>query len=562
MTREVIDEIVLPALLQVLQGERSDDMISAALVAVARIGAGDSGRHRAGILAGIRMHLSAPSQELSETAVLALGIYGDDGGLAMLMDVLGATKKGAALLGRGSVPTRTRAFAAFALGAMADDVGAADAAAVETQQRIALALLHCLEGRNTRPDVPTAAVLALGLSKLPERLQLPPKELLRLPFVESVMSREALVRELLVRARATIQRGANASIQERSFRYVAIARLAAASGAKLRGEVLEHLIKYVDLAKSQSIERSAAVVALGEIANAGTGKQDRRAVKALMDAVRSGQPIERRFASIALAKVTSRPGSDDDPLRSARDGRSSLEKMLARGGASERPWGALALGVQGYGLAKARHASSTVASSAVAESLRRNGNAANIEAYGLGLALMYAAPEVSQPSQGHRRTTLAAFQRTKDPDARGHLALSLGMLGVQEARSDLRAALSNAKFQPMLLWSAAVGLGLLQDDEITPVLVEYLKTARAHSSRAAIAAALGAVGDARAARPLVDLALDSARPDGTRAFAVVGLGILCEERTLPWRNPKVLAAPYAARTSTLKGDSLGLLDLF
>ena len=61
---------------------------------------------------------------------------------------------------------------------------------------------------------------------------------------------------------------------------------------------------------------------------------------------------------------------------------------------------------------------------------------------------------------------------------------------------------------------------------------------------------------------LVELATDLERPAGTRAFAIVGLGALCEERSLPWRSPLVQSVPYVTRTVALSGDSLGLIDLF
>lgn len=94
-----------------------------------------------------------------------------------------------------------------------------------------------------------------------------------------------------------------------------------------------------------------------------------------------------------------------------------------------------------------------------------------------------------------------------------------------------------------------------------PILVEVLSTSRSHSSRAAAAIALGTVGDGRVTRPLVGLATDETRPDVTRAFAIVGLGVLCEERELPWRNPLAQSVPYTALTATLVGNTRGLFDI-
>lgn len=555
VSRKMIDEVVLPALITLLQGERSDDMISSALIASARIGAGKTGRHRAGILAGIRMHLGAPSQELSETAVLSLGVLGDPLSLDILLAILDDTPAGASYLGRGTVPERSQAFAAFGLGAMAFDSGD-----VATRQRIALALVDVLSERHARPDLPVAAMMALGHCELPERLTLPPRDLLDSEHVDVVVSQSALVRWLLDRANMTIQDGLVASVEERSFHYVALARLGGAADEGLRDEVIECLISKANDPKEQSIERSAAYMALGQIVRAGDGKRHQGAIRELVKALRSGQPMERRFAAIALAQASSRPGLGDDPLQGAHDGRRGLEGLLMRGGATERPWAAIALGVQADGLAAAGMGRSGAAASGLAETLRKSRNATEKGAFALGLALACADVDDKVRAR-HGRTMHKAFQRASAPDARGHLAVALGLLNEQEARADLREVLQTSTFQPLLLWSTAVGLGLLGDDEVAPLLVDILSTSRSHSSRAAAAIALGTVGDGRAAQPLVELATDVSRPDTTRAFAIVGLGVLCEERLLPWRNPMAQSVPYTALTATLIGKARGLFDI-
>ncbi len=552
--RVLIDDVVIPALLEVLQGERSDNLISSALIAAGRIGAGESGRHRAGLLAGMRMHLRAPSQELSETAVLSLGLLGDPSSLDLLLPILEGGDQGAALLGRGQVPTRTRAFVAFGLAAMA-----ADHDDVALHQRIAHALVACLHESHSRPDVPVAVMLALGHCHLPAKLTLPPRDLLGSDFIDPVMSRGALVRWLMAQSDLVLQDGAASSSEERAFRFVALARLADGVEGSLRSEVLQMLIQSASESRHSTSERSAALMALGTMAHAGEGRWDREALKVLGRALKSGQPMERRFGAVALGQASARPGAGDDGFAGAKEARQALEALLMRGSATERPWGALALGVQSTALAAAGGPDPSAASSGLAELLRKERAADQVGAYALGVALASADLPVKARDR-YARSAHETFQKLADPQAKGFVAVALGLLGHHESRDDLLEALHGAKFQPQLLWSSAVGLGLMGED-VTPLMLEVLKTSRTHSSRAAAATALGTVGDQRAARPLVELALDLSRPDSTRAFAIVGLGVLCEDRDLPWRNPIVRAVPYMAPTGTLVGDARGLLDI-
>ena len=154
-----------------------------------------------------------------------------------------------------------------------------------------------------------------------------------------------------------------------------------------------------------------------------------------------------------------------------------------------------------------------------------------------------------------------ALKRFNDPGARGDIALAIGLLGYEPARDDLRKIAASATFQPGLLWSASVGLGLIGDEAVTPRLVEALRSAGSSSSRAAAASALGQVGDRRAIAPLLGLLADEGQPAAARAFAVVGLGVVCDEHALPWRVPIAESLPYFASTSTLSGNSNGLLDI-
>jgi hypothetical protein len=553
--RALIDRRVIPGLLEILSTERSDDLLSAALIAAGRIDAGETGVHAEALANALREHLKAPSQELSETAILSLGLLGDRGGFDALHSLLDATDEGAKLVGRGKVPTRSRAFAAFALGAMATDQ---DGVALE--QSIALALVQALEEPHTRPDVPVAAAMALGLCDLPLRVTLPPRELLGHDAAEHVVSQNALARWLLSRSEQTVQSGRRASTQEEAFLAVALARQAAGASPELRRAAIEQLSNLVEDARKPSIVRAAGAAALGEIARSEGSEQDDHATAKLIQLTKTGQPMERRFAMIAIARATARPGTGETPTRLGSTGRKALSLLSTRGGATERPWAALALGVHSHALGKAEPDARTTVSSGLADLFRKQTNASVIGAYGTGLALSAReAPDAARERYG--KAVFEAYEETNDPTAKGHLAVALGLLNYGPAAADLEQRLSRTRFQHELLWSLAVGLGLMEGQDATPTLLASLKNAQTHWSRAAAAAALGTVGDRRAAVPLLSLGMDRSQPASTRAFAIVGLGILCEERELPWRNPMARAVPYTALTATLLGDARGLFDI-
>lgn len=99
------------------------------------------------------------------------------------------------------------------------------------------------------------------------------------------------------------------------------------------------------------------------------------------------------------------------------------------------------------------------------------------------------------------------------------------------------------------------------EPEAKGYLAIALVAAKSHGSRAAIAVSLGSIGDRRAVRPLLDLVADEALPTTTRSMAIVGIGVLCEERSLPWRNPMAHALPYSAMTATLGGQGHAVFDI-
>ena len=117
--------------------------------------------------------------------------------------------------------------------------------------------------------------------------------------------------------------------------------------------------------------------------------------------------------------------------------------------------------------------------------------------------------------------------------------------------------MTDSKYRPELLKQAAVALGLLGDKEVVPILAKMLTRADSLASQAAIAAALGFIGDARSIDPLVEMLENDALTATARGFAAAALGIVGDEGMLPWNAGISEDLNYRAAPTTLNANSLG-----
>ncbi len=554
-TDEDVERWVFPVMLQVLASEQDPDMITAALVAASRMGSRIGPVGRDALHGAIRRHLRSRNQEISETATLALGILADDGAVEPLLAILAGDRDGAALVGRGGVSARTRAFAAFALG-----LAARHHPAPHERQRIAAALLEALDDDHAHDEVPTAAIIALGLCPVPHDLTVPAEELRTSRIVDGVVSRAGQIAWIQRWSLGEGSRGISGSRHSLSHAQVALARLSRGANEATRAGVVQHLVDVSKSRKEPLAVRAGALIALGEVVRCGSGASDAAARDVLLEAMRRGQPLERRLASIALARAASRPGGGEVPLAGVESARKALVQQLLRGRSGEDTWASLALGLQALRLGRLRQGGADSVGAPLLDRLRRERSAGDVGAFAVGVALTYA----NSDAKARKRAATGVgfvFERSRDPGARGHLAIALGVLGDEDSREELRKVLRSSRFQPELHWSVAVALGLLGDSRVTGSLVDTLQRAKSGMARAAAASALGTVGDRSSLGPLVELVTDEQENDPARAFGIVGLGILCDDDPLPWRSPVAEALPFFAVTETLTGSANGLLDI-
>ncbi|HKB15428.1 MAG TPA: HEAT repeat domain-containing protein, partial [Planctomycetota bacterium] len=150
-----------------------------------------------------------------------------------------------------------------------------------------------------------------------------------------------------------------------------------------------------------------------------------------------------------------------------------------------------------------------------------------------------------------------------DDESRGYFGLGLGLLGDPQAREILLQEVRNARRRPLLLQQAAIGLGLLSNPNAVPVLVEQLKAEETLYAQAAVATALGYVGDQRSLRPLIEMARDESLAGTSRGLAIAALGRVADKEPLPWNSKISSMANYRALTMTLIGTNggTGLLDI-
>ncbi len=532
---------VVPALLRVLEVERNPDIVTAALLAVAKIGPRldrDLARRAS---QQIQDRLSDANQEVAETAALALGILALPDDLPLLADLMADGPLARERRGRDSVPTRSRAFAAYALGVSGSRHENPD---------LRRWIVHHLARGIEQPvgasrDVHVACLIAMGLVPLPNAGAALAGDG-PAPAASSLEAQVDFLAEWYADAR-------NEALV-RAYAPVSLARLAGGVDDERREAVVRLLSKPLESGSPEPAPvRQAAISALGLVADGGGGAHDQRARALLKLAGTEGDRLGRRLAWIALARASARPGRGGaDALGESR---AHLVGLLSRGSTPERPWLSLALGVGERAAIESGQPRSRGVQTALEAALRQHTSPAEAGAHTLALALAGAdsAPVL----------LLERLAELRDDDARAHCAVALGIARVGQAVDPLREIVLGSRYKPRLLRETAIGLGLLGDQSLTPVLVDMLRSARGQSALASTATALGWVGDQRAVAPLLAIAGDTGIDAGARAFAIVALGLLGDPAPLPWNTAIALDTGWWLPPATLyePATSTGVLDL-
>lgn len=533
---------IAPALIRVLREERNPDIATAALLALAKCGTRLEPETRSAASDSIRARLSDANQEVAETAALALGVLASPADLSLLGELVADGASARAACGRDSaISLRTRAFAAFALGLVAERVDNED-----YRRWIAHQLIGVLGTPATATrDIPVAALMSLGLVSLDANADPRGGDGERAPTSSALALYEWV---------ADWYENPRGDPQVRAYAPVAMAHLANRAGGSSRADCVQRLARGLEIGSTESVVvKQSCVLGLGLVADGDGDAHDVRARALLKTVSNGGDRLARRFAWISIARVGARPG--DEGRDALSDSRAFLIGQLARGSTPERPWLCLALGVG----ERAALDAGAQPSSAIQDPIRKeisahtSPNEASAQFLALALSQSPAAGAILMDRLGE----------LSDDEARGFAALALGIARTTAAIEPLRVLVLEAQYKPRLLREAAIGLGLLGDRSLTPQLVGMLSEARGLYALSSVATALGYIGDQRAVNPLLAIAGDSTRDASARAFAIVALGLLSDPAPMPWNTSFALDANWWLPPSTLfdPPTATGVLDL-
>jgi HEAT repeat protein len=560
----MIREKVVPALVKALKAEQSNDIISGALIALAKIGDAkdEGGDGKSQMAEHIKARLTDGSQEIQETAAVALGILANEQNIALLEALLfnDSTTLGAEKVSfNGAVPDRTRAFAGYGLGLIGYKAGD------EGKQRIVNSLIKMLDGEGktlNQRDIPVACLTSLGLTPLPLDASAAPVDISKKFVAPPTLTNR---QEQLLWLLSFFQDEQNPFLN-RAHAPIAMARLLTGvdPGYWLRTEIAAKLTETISKhGKAQNEIKQSCIVALGQIGDCDADKVDVAIRQGLMAAYEDlSDEQSRNFVLVALAQVSGRPGTGEgSPIaglevkRGETSPRGFLMERLLKGKSATKAWAGIALAVLERSLDDAKQQSSTESKGALQKALEDSKSPSEVGALAIAVGITrYPAA---------KETLRSKFEKMSEPESRGFAAIGLGLVDDREAIQLITEVLKNSKYQPELLKSAAIGLGLLGDKEIVPELIGMLETAAGLSSQAAISSALGFIGDSRSIDPLIKMLEDTQKTDRARGFAAVALGIVADKEDLPWNAKISVNTNYRANTTTLTSpeNGTGILDI-
>lgn len=549
-TEEDIRAKIVPALWRVLEKETDNDLVTGALVALAKIG--DDPKAPAGeplMAERIQVFLKSANQEIAETAAVSLGILANDSSVKLLTALLEDDERGRALVGGQEVAWRTRAFAAYGLGLIGFYTDNIDS------RRVILSVLReSLEGdaaKMATPDVAVACLTAMGLIRLDVELNC------------AVVSGSCLGPSHCRRGQLDWLRDFgkqnNLNYVIRSHVPTTLARLTKGTGQDplLKGQVSKDLLVWASTSsKVQRHLRASSIMAVGSLGSSSTKPIDQEIISALKRTVANSRLLEvRTLALVALGQVGARRNSagvvDAEVVADVRE---FLLKQFTDGRSTDRGWAALGLSLlEGLAIQADLQPSAKVAEE-VRNALKQATTPGLVGAYAVSLGVMqdHEAAEV----------ILEKLDKLSDDRSRGYLCVGLGLMNAREGIEPMRKILKDSRYRPLLMREAAISLGLLGDKNVVTDLVEELQRSNSLSAQSSIAAALGSIGDARSVAPLLAMLEDPDLNVRARAFAAVALGIVADKEPLPWNSKIAVGANYLAGTPTLTdGQGAGILDI-
>lgn len=513
---------VVPALGRVLEKERNRDIVTACLVALAKIGRDGPGVDLEAVL---EARIPRDDQEVRETAVLALGIAGRKKALPTLGALLRDDAEGRRLEQRAEVKDRTRAFAAYGLGLLA-----ARAQSTRFKRMVHDELLRVLQDPEVDDrDLSVAALSSLGILGL-----------------EGSGAQKRLLWQTVDELTAYFEedRGRGHEIVQ-AHAPIAIGRLLGRGSSDLHQKCKSRFAAALSARRGRSnpVLRSCAI-ALGMLVEpVEDSARDERFSRALQRYYERGRDQNARyFALISLGRIGG--ASNREFL---------VRSYLDSNKGTERPWAALALGVLSFDRGSAGEPDETVASMLL-EDLRsaRDNSLRGALAIALGLT-------------GHSASSPAVMRMLLDNEneqySAGYLCLSVALLGDRSSASVLGRILARSERRPFLLRQCAVALGQLGDRNASLQLIDMMQRSGSVAVLSALAIAVGRIGDRRSIEPLIAMLEDKEMTKLGRGFVAAALGGIGDKEELPFNAPLTVDCNYTSSVDTLTNGITGILDI-
>jgi HEAT repeat protein len=535
-----IRQRIVPALLEALQKERANDIVTGAMVALAKIGDAKNDTGESEFEPIIAKFLSDGSQEIHETAAIALGILANDASVKTLESLLKDNAQGRAKVGNHEVDYRTRSFAAYGLGLIG-----ARTSSNAVRADIAGILIDALgKTESSQRDIKVGALIALGLVPVDVGAHEAPDA--KAPHASS---RQAEIKFIL----RFFQDPTNNFII-RAHAPTAVAKLLNGAPPDLRDASARVFLEAIgDHSKEPAEVEQSCVLALGQIGTCEADKLDREIRDALKRIGESGRDAQaKNFAMIALAPIGGRFGSGEGIEAGIADTRNYLLMSMTKGKSPVRPWAGLAVGVMERAILDANQFGQTPNSTAketLRTALKACADPEQLGAYAIACGIAM---------DGEAKDILVDKLKTVGSDqAKGYMTVALGLMDARESIQPIKDIVRESKYKPELMRQAAIGLGLLGDKELVLELVKMLNEAKGLAAQSSIASAVGFIGDARSIYPLLEMLKHEQFTASARGFAAVALGIVADKEMYPWYAKISVNINYRANTATLMDSTQG-----
>lgn len=475
-TEKEIVEKVVPELLKVVANKDiHPDIRGGALIALARCGGGMAHVKQ---LFEVAKHNSGEDKLVQESAIIALGIMQLKN--AEIRDFL------IGLVDNMDVAFRARCFAALALGLLQDN-----------SPETFAALERCLDGRESTPDVPVCALLAIGLigdaKKVPDLLN----------WLETGGYGKNKFADL-----------------EKSYIVTALGKIGSVDALK----AIEGTLR-----KRDTLVRRSSMIALGQIVPQATAEQQLEYVKKIAALIKAEDDTTAlNFGIISLGRIG---GQDDASENVRKEALRILLDQFQNGKTPQKPYAALALGIVAF-QSKAEAPKPAEIKYQIIDVIRRDlaelkGDKTALGANAVALGL------VGEKDADTVKLLVSILQdRGQDKKLRGSAAVALGLIGDSNARDAILKALEEREDRDLRV-DTAVAAGLLGDSGGVEKLVEILNDPKASQFvLGSVALALGQIGDRRAFDPMLRILepdkTNGVYPDLTRALVAVALGQIAD----------------------------------